>query len=239
MNSICRLCRNSNDLRQSHIIPEFLFHPLYDDKHRYLVLSVENTQGSFAQRGLTEKLLCQNCEQQLGRNEKYAAELMTGRRGQVFRNAGGKLKIEGLDYNKFKSFLNSILWRASVSSVDFFRLVSLGPREEILRQLILKDAPGDPEEFGCVVIHMLDKGQLLSDTMFNPEPMRWAGSRMFKFYFGGACWAFHCDKKPPIAQIKKFFLQKDGTMITMYGDFHEANLQFHDARRMARQNRFL
>jgi len=31
---VCRLCQKEKPLVQSHVIPEFLYRPLYDEKHR-------------------------------------------------------------------------------------------------------------------------------------------------------------------------------------------------------------
>jgi len=53
---------------------------------------------------------------------------MSGRRGHCFRQQDNKIIIEGIDYAPFKLFLMSVLWRASVSTLEFFKLVSLGPR---------------------------------------------------------------------------------------------------------------
>ena len=239
MESLCALCNKRSELLRSHVIPEFLFRPLYDEKHRYSVLSVEIETQRFAQRGLTERLLCWECEQRLSRYEKYAAEFMTGRLGHRFVRQGSKLAIKGLDYHKFKLFLMSVLWRASVSRLAFFRLVSLGPREQLLRQFLLADDPGMPDEFGCVVVHVHDGGQVLADTMFNPEPMRWAGHRMCKFFFGGASWLFQCDQQRPPAHLQKFFLQTDGTLLTMHGDFAESQSQLRTAKHYARRAGFI
>ncbi len=65
MNSTCRLCGKTRKLRRSHILPEFLYRPLYDGKHRYFVVSAATDSNFSLQSGLTERLLCGDCEQQL------------------------------------------------------------------------------------------------------------------------------------------------------------------------------
>jgi hypothetical protein len=35
----CALCRQERPLRKSHVIPEFMFGPLYDEKHRFYGIS--------------------------------------------------------------------------------------------------------------------------------------------------------------------------------------------------------
>lgn len=234
MESICRLCHISCDLCRSHILPEFLYRPLYDQKHRFSILRKGVEVERYGQRGLTEKLLCQACEQHLCRYESYAADAMSGRLGHRYRQHRNRLIINGLDYTRFKLFQMSVLWRASISTLEFFKLVSLGSREEPLRQMILADDPGKPEEFGCVVIFAHDSGHDMSDTLFNPEPMRWAGRRMFKFFFAGAAWLYHCDSRPPAAHLRKQFLQSDGTLSGSFGDLSYAQIYGPLAKRLAR-----
>lgn len=239
MYDACRLCEKTSDLLKSHIIPEFPFQPLYDEKHRYTIVSRDGARNRYAQRGLTERLLCSVCEQQLSIYEGYAARLLTGSDGIRFIRQGNSLRIEGWDYQRFKLFLMSVLWRASVSSLQFFKLVSLGPREELLRKLLVSENPSDPEEFGCIVLHEFHDYKVISDTMFNPENMRWAGRRMIKIHFAGATWLFHCDKKQPAAHLRKFFLTKDGALTTMYHDIDMARLQFNAAKRFAKRTEYI
>jgi hypothetical protein len=235
MQTICRLCEKPDELCRSHVLPEFLYRPLYDEKHRFLILRAEAVGERYSQRGLTERLLCRACEQEIGRHEKYAAEAMSGRLGHHYRQYDDKLLIDGLDYARFKLFQISIIWRASVSTLEFFKLVSLGARAERVRHMLLEGDPGEPEEFGCVVIFAHDRGCDMSDTMFNPEPMRWAGRQMYKFFFAGAAWLYHCDQRPAASHLKKFFLQRDGTLLGLYGDLDYAKTFGPTARRFAKR----
>lgn len=234
METICCLCKTVSELCRSHVLPEFVYRPLYDEKHRFSVLTVGADNKRYAQRGLTEKLLCHACEQRLCRYEKYAAEVMNGRLGHRYEQRGRTLVIEGIDYARFKLFQMSVLWRASVSRQEFFKLVSLGTREEVLRQMLLTDDPGEPEEFGCLVVFAHDGGNDASDTLFNPEPVRWAGRRMHKFFFAGAAWVYHCDQRSPANHLLKFFLQLDGTLIGLFGDLRDAQMHVRSAKRDAK-----
>jgi hypothetical protein len=132
---------------------------------------------------------------------------MTGRLGHRFKRSCSRLLTEGIDYDRFKLFQMSILWRASISSLEFFRLVSLGPREEILRVMLAHEQPGRPDQFGCVVVCATDKGSDTSDTFFNPEPFRWSGHRMTKLFFAGATWLFHCDQRKHPHISKGYFFK--------------------------------
>jgi hypothetical protein len=238
MDSLCRLCRLPGELCRSHILPEFLYRPLYDEKHRFFVLTAGVDGQRQMQRGLTEKLLCDRCEQQLGRYETYAAAVMSGRLQHRYRSVGSRITISNIDYARFKLFQLSILWRASVSSLEFFRLVALGPHEERLRNMLLLDEPGTPHAFGCVVIFASERGEDISDTFFNPEPLRWCGRRMVKFFFAGSAWLFYCDRRPAPVYLQQFFLQQDGVLTGLTGDLAEARAYGAQAKRIARRALF-
>ncbi|EJV0610147.1 hypothetical protein [Vibrio parahaemolyticus] len=66
----CKLCNENRELRESHIIPRFLY--------RYMIKVTDNNLTQFSgalnlwqrsNRQLTKKLLCSDCEQRLGSNE--------------------------------------------------------------------------------------------------------------------------------------------------------------------------
>src|SRR4029077_8517844 len=235
MESVCRLCGEPRELCRSHILPEFLYRPLYDDKHRYFVVAKGAERDGIAQRGLTERLLCQECEQRFGRYEKYAAEAMSGQLGHRYRRYGGRITISDLNYTSFKLFQLSILWRGAVSSLDFFRLVSIGPHEQRLRDMLLRAEPGEPHEFGCAIVFATERGEDISDTFFNPEPLRWCGRRMVKFFFAGSAWLFHCDRRPAPNYLQGLFLQPHGTLTGLTGDLVEGRMYGAAARRIARR----
>lgn len=48
----CALCRNNAELRNSHIAPEFLYAPLYDEIHRVQVIQSKPLRIPTIQKGL-------------------------------------------------------------------------------------------------------------------------------------------------------------------------------------------
>ena len=145
--SNCRLCLEPHKLRKSHIIPEFLFRDLYDDKGRFLVLPASaDGRPHFRQKGFYERLLCGECEQRINVYETYVKrvlydDLPTFTSGEDHR----KNRLAGLDYTKFKLFQLSVLWRASISSDPFFSGVQLGAHEESIRSMVWEQNPGRPD----------------------------------------------------------------------------------------------
>ena len=61
---LCKLCNLEKTLCNSHIIPEFLWEDLYNSKHQALGVHGQGRNGwEVLQKGLREKLFCNDCEQ--------------------------------------------------------------------------------------------------------------------------------------------------------------------------------
>jgi hypothetical protein len=64
MTKICKLCQLEKQLRRSHILPEFMYENLYDEKPRRfhtLNIDLDDTSKSskkIEQKGIREFLLC-------------------------------------------------------------------------------------------------------------------------------------------------------------------------------------
>jgi hypothetical protein len=140
---LCRLCLKSKPLCDSHIISETFFEKIYDDKHRFIPLSTENTDLEFQQKGFRKKLLCIDCEGRFSKWEKYLKQTFveigneTNGGVTIERVAAQILKVKNINYDYFKRGILSVLWRMGISKVDFFESYKLGPYEEKLRTLLI------------------------------------------------------------------------------------------------------
>lgn len=212
----CALCKKENELRNSHIIPEFLYEPLYDEKHRLQLLSILASKGnSFKQQGLKEKLLCDSCEQKLSVWEGYARKVLKGGIPLVTRNEGSLIFIEGIDYKQFKLFQLSVLWRAGVSRQQFFEYVDLGPHEEFLRMQLLTEDPGNPGRYSCLMFGMKYEESILADLVVQPKKTKLDGRVAYSFVFGGFLWAFFVSGQQLPANLLAVTLCKDGKTAIM------------------------
>lgn len=141
--STCALCLEERPLRESHIIPEFVYESIYDDKHRFHTLGVDQ-RAAYEQKGLREPLLCQRCETKVSVWEGYARSVFSGSAPVRFEHQGALTWLCDLDYKPFKLFLMSILWRAGVARGPFWTRVRLGPHAETLRRMLWEERPGEP-----------------------------------------------------------------------------------------------
>lgn len=168
MASICRLCQNETRLCKSHIIPEFLFAPVYDDKHRMLVLDTKVGIQDWAQKGFRELLLCKQCESMLNHNyETYFSSQIVDKKiiPDRFSRPIHKFHYHGISYIPYKLFLLSVFWRMIVSESTPFKQAANQNFEPVLREMIIKGQPGNEEKFpirGAVVIDKRDNAVMKS-----------------------------------------------------------------------------
>lgn len=186
MPTVCNLCKREQEPRNSHMIPEFLHRPVYDPKHRAAIVERGTGTVRTVRQGYRERLLCQDCEQYLGRLDRSFSQTWYGRGALPERVPGRYVRISGLLYEDFKLFHLSVLWRASVAQGKLFALVDLELHEERLRRILLEwtlPPPGIYPVYGMVLRH--PDGHLVAHEMVGPPgtgPMD--GVRYYSFAWG-------------------------------------------------------
>ena len=132
----CKLCENEKELCLSHIIPEFLYLPTYDDNHRALM--IPRGKGKFEQKGLREYLLCKDCDGTIiGKWETHSSPIIKSIQDLNITQLGDQYIIHDVKYCDFKLFQLSLLWRASVATVKMFE--NIEACKEILPWLHIAD----------------------------------------------------------------------------------------------------
>ena len=124
---VCKFCGDAcSELENSHILPEFLYKPVYDEKHSALNISPNLGERDVPlQKGIREHLFCTRCEQHFSKNyENYAARKTSSLPSTQHNKPGDIIYVSEIDYQKFKLFQMSLLWRASVTSKREFSEVS-------------------------------------------------------------------------------------------------------------------
>jgi hypothetical protein len=209
----CALCRQEGELRRSHIIPEFLYKSMYDQKHRFHVLSsVSDLPDSMAQKGLRERLLCDACEGALSKWERYARGVLSGGEPLEWSRDGSVVHVSGIDYTRFKLFQLSVLWRAGVSKLPMFDRVQLGPHEPVLRAMLLGEDPGEEGTYPCVTFGLVDDTGKRMDMIVQPAAQRIEGHRAYRFIVGGFMWVFFVTARPPAGPYRVGFLRESGKL---------------------------
>ncbi len=107
-------------------------------------------------------VLCENCDSGvIGKLDDYFAKFINGEFKSTIQPRFERMDNRDIivrendpiyDYNRFKLFLLSLLWRASISSRPIFGQIKLSPEvEEDLRQRILTQQPGEPDLYPCFI----------------------------------------------------------------------------------------
>ena len=231
----CALCHREAPLKNSHIIPEFLYRSLYDEKHRFHQISVDPDQRTeFLQKGLREPLLCEDCEQRLSVWERYVSMLLNGGVGVGVRRNGNRLYLSDLDYPKLKLFQLSILWRAGVSSLPEFSQVSLGPHEDRIRTMLHNSDPGTTEAYGCIMFMLMHEQELVRGLVVPPTWARFAQQKAYRFVFGGLVFLYVVSSTAPPKFLSESFLQQKGTAMVKLQQMQELRFLVETVAKMHR-----
>ncbi|HEY1170724.1 MAG TPA: hypothetical protein VGH19_05080 [Verrucomicrobiae bacterium] len=174
------------DLCRSHIIPEFLYSTLYDDKHHFIALEdVESGEIRKGQKGHRERLLCSGCESLINKFEKHSRRLFVDPLPAFVMGSVRIREHPRLDYNLLKLFFLSILWRASVSSLPLFEHVYLGPHEELIRKMLVSGQSGASTHYPIAIFALNYDGDHFRDLLVQPTYARVEGRRCYRFVMMG------------------------------------------------------
>lgn len=187
----CRLCLRDQKLCESHIVPEFLFTPLYNSDRELMAISGRGNKGwKPLNKGIWEHLLCSDCEQHLNREyEQPFQKQWAGSSALPDRMAREATHMAIFDYSTFKLFHLSILFRASVSSHSTFRAVRLGKHEERIRVMLLAKDPGQDWEYPVLAFAVLGaNGDVERRIISQPIAARYEGHHVYGQIYGGAMW---------------------------------------------------
>jgi hypothetical protein len=163
--------------------------------------------GQFTQRSQTGiydvGILCEPCERTLAPFDDYGADLFINRRDSAFQKyavAGRDFYVASqFDYARLRLFIISVLWRASVSTHQFFYRISLGPFEQRAKEMILQSDPGYPDLFSTVLSRWtVPAGAALPPKlMANPYEYRDEdGIRRARVYFGSFVADLSVESRP-------------------------------------------
>lgn len=116
--SKCHLCQKEAELQESHIFPRSYFKRIKSGGGQVLEITTDrDSQPSLSNFDPKEHLLCFECEQHISNKyEAYGTQIF--RKAQYIERERFHVKIKNFNYNKFYLFLLSILWRASISTIE-------------------------------------------------------------------------------------------------------------------------
>lgn len=216
---VCKLCLSERNLiGKSHILPNFMYKDLFDDGHRMVKFTTQtpNSKRSIPTGDYESDILCADCDNKIiGQLESYASSIFYGGNLPVkienFVKPDGLefTQVKGVDYNKFKLFLLSLLWRASISKRDFFKNVNLGPYEEKIRRMIHKSDPGCSEAYPCIITSYR-KHDLPKEIIAEPKKIRLDNNVGYAFLINGFLYNFKITENEKTPWILEASINESG-----------------------------
>ena len=214
MTDVCALCLQNATLCNSHIVPEFCYQSIYDEKHRMIAFSPNNSQNrKFEQKGLRSYLLCADCESLISTKlESPFKEFWVDGKQLEGLISSRPLLLRNIDYQMFKLFHLSVLWRASVTYNAAFNEVSLGNHAEIIRRMLLAGDPG-PEQRYPIFCRALIKsdGSPCSELFMSPRRFKLGSHHGYTLTYCGCEWGFIISSHR-CTEVERRCLSENGTL---------------------------
>jgi hypothetical protein len=226
----CRLCGQEKLLiRKSHIIPGWMYKSLFTDGRKIFKFApaqyiTGNLEIQMPSDGEYEGgILCANCDNIIiGQYEDYASRVYSSHGlpekllpvyTECVSEGGIKYTlVNNLDYKRFKLFLLSILWRASISTRPFFKEVNLGPHEAILRRMILNGNPASTEDYPIMVLSYLNDSSVPGDLIGQPGKIKDEQGTCYIFIISGYTYIFYLSTHDIPRQILDSVINSNGDM---------------------------
>lgn len=197
----CKLCGKVGPLCRSHIVPELAYAPIKNEKNQVYLLG-ERVQK--VQTGYVERMLCRECEALLSDYERiFKRDWMdtippdfTHLQTRPLRDL---ISVSVTDYNAFKLFHLSVLWRAAVSSGFKVASMSLGPYADQLRTLIKNRNPGSVGDFPFfAVLNLDDQGRPVATvSQLAKGEGRYDGHHYYMMSYAFCDWIFIVARPGP------------------------------------------
>ncbi|WP_378183838.1 hypothetical protein [Aquimarina sp. SS2-1] len=130
---ICRLCLKNKKLIKAHIIPDFIYNGMKDEKnvfHSIKGISDEIKPIPLQTGEFDKVILCEDCDNIIlgGKYERYAKSLVFSEKLNLqtyptYKAENGKdfSILNDINYGKMRLFLLSVLWRASITNRSFLK----------------------------------------------------------------------------------------------------------------------
>lgn len=186
----CQYCGENKQLIKAHIIPASFFKPLRSDNGdvTYLMTVMQGEFPKKSQTGVYDKtILCRVCEDQFAQWDEYGFKTLVDGAKQLKPLYDQKkllaFILPQVDIDQLNRFLLSVLWRASVSSQDFYKQVNLGAYQDKIQSILENNTVLGNDEYSLLISRFDD--QYFGSTMLDPRLEKWDGVNYYRIYLGG------------------------------------------------------
>lgn len=188
----CALCLKFRKLSYSHIIPNAYFRAMKRLSNGKLVAmdTAPHTSASLSQDSFADYLLCSACELHIGKWETLWIRRLR-QAAKQFAMDMGEVPVPSFEYETFRCFLLSIIWRAAVCSRPEFSVVKF-PTDvlERLRTDLYAGRVPEAAGIGNRIRKLVDPSEFLKPgdlEQFAVSPMLLSSGGLvgYQLFFGG------------------------------------------------------
>jgi hypothetical protein len=195
----CKYCGRLKTLVKSHIIPRSLC-----DINSFGICD--------------DELFCKACEDKFMIYDAYAFKILNeqGSCRKILHGGHGQVLgayYESYDYNKLKLFFMSVLLRAGLSSIFFFKHVKIGPYLGLLKQALDAGKAPAANDFSVFLAYYdeIKKGPV----MFPPAQQKIEKIRFYHFHIGHGIFYIKVDRRDTPRELEPIILQPGGRLFLM------------------------
>jgi len=178
----CKFCNQKPAVKKSHIVPEFMYKPVYDEKHKLVVADKELEELGERQKGYYEPLLCKDCEKYF--NDNFEMPCV-----KFVRNIPEHSSLDSIlcfdPTPEIGLLLLSIVWRASHASGKHWQGVNLGAHQNTIKKS-LESKIFNPSYEVWVFLVAHDNGKIEKGIVSSVQRLKANGHNLYHFIASGA-----------------------------------------------------
>lgn len=135
---VCKFCGQNKKLIDAHVIPWGFYKHLIPDgeKHDPFLLVSRGSEQRRSKGSYDKLILCADCDNTIGILDNYAQSLL--RESKFIEERPKLLWFSDGEYKKFGLFVESVLWRTSISTRNEFENISLGIYEDKAKNKLIE-----------------------------------------------------------------------------------------------------
>ncbi len=195
----CKYCGHVKTLVKSHIIPRSLC-----DINSFGICD--------------DELFCKDCEDKFMIYDAYAFKILHEQGSYRRPLRDGHEEVLGVyyetyDYNKLKLFFMSVLLRAGLSNVFFFKHVKVGAYLGLLKEALDSGQAPAANDFAVFLAYYdeIKKGPV----MFPPAHQKIGKIKFYHFHIGHVVFYIKVDRRDPPSALQPIILQPSGRLFLM------------------------
>lgn len=228
--------RSFEKLVKSHVIPESFFRAIKSESDHLLVVS--SNEGEYTKKSrigiYDQEILCLDCEEKFKALDDYGQKIFLQSQKYlkpIVEEGGsdpaGWVLERDVDFLRLKRFLLSVLYRSDISGDKFYQHVSLGPYQEILKNILDSDTenPDNNRAFTIFIRRFdIEKSKFARELLLDPRPTRIDGVRFYQIYLGSGYVVYiKADKQKTPQDFQKLIIGELPRIHIVSGDLDESS----------------